>query len=181
MPKSQINQDSRIHFRMSTAATGSDHIRREILVCGISNAAFNGLSAWLLMKNGPDLRWGGEHSFVVDIIATGLLLPFIVALIVIPLQRSKLNKGRLQPINLGPGSLMQALADRFPATTFKSAGLFGLVGMLLIAPLTLAGFQLFGVEQVQPLQYALFKGLWAGLIAAVLVVPMVLIALRMPQ
>ena len=106
---------------MITTAAGSDHIRKEILVGGISNAIFNGLIVWLLKKNGPDLRWGGEHSFAVDIIATGLLLPFIVALIVIPLQRSKLNKGELQPINLGPGSFMQALADRFPATTFKSA------------------------------------------------------------
>jgi hypothetical protein len=181
MPKSLPTRDSQVHIRMSTTATGRDHIRREILVGGISNTIFNGLAAWLLMKNGPDLRWGGEHSFVVDIIATGLLLPFIVALIVIPLQRSKLNKGKLQPINLGHGSLMQALADRFPATTFKSAVMFGLMGMLLIAPLTLAGFYLLGVEQVQPRQYAIFKGLWAGLIAAVLVVPMVLIALRTPQ
>jgi len=165
---------------MTTTAAGSAHIRREVLVCGISNAIFNGLSAWLLMKNGPELRWGGEHSFVVDIIATGLLLPFIVALIVIPLQRSKLNKGKLQPINLGPGSFMQSLADRFPSTTFKSAGLFGLIGMLLLAPLTLAGFQLLGVEHLQPRDYALFKGVWTGLIAAVLVVPMVLIALRAP-
>jgi hypothetical protein len=166
---------------MRTTATGNDHIRHEILVGGISNTIFNGLAAWLLMKNGPDLRWGGEHSFAVDIVATALLLPFIVALIVIPLQRSKLNKGKLQPIDLGPGSVVQAVADRFPASTFKSAVLFGLIGMLLIAPLTLAGFFLFGVEQVPPLHYAMFKGMWAGLMAAVLVVPMVLIALRAPQ
>ncbi len=166
---------------MITTAAGSDHIRKEVLVAGISNAIFNGLSVWMLKKNGPDLRWEGENSFAVDIIATGLLLPFIVALIVIPLQRSKLNKGMLQPINLGPGSFMQALADRFPATTFKSAGLFGLIGMLLLAPLALAGLHLLGVEQLQPRDYAIFKGVWTGVIAAVLVVPMVLIALRAPQ
>jgi hypothetical protein len=166
---------------MNATATGNDHIRHEILVCGISNTLFNGLSAWLLMKNGPALRWEGEHSFVVDIIATGLLLPLIVALIVIPLQRSKLNKGQLQAIDLGASSLMQSLANRFPASTPKSAGLFGLIGLLIIAPLTLAGFYLFGVEQLSPVQYTLFKGLWAGLIAAVLVIPMVLIALRKPQ
>jgi hypothetical protein len=38
-----------------------------------------------------------------------------------------------------------------------------------------------GVEQFQPRDYALFKGVWTGIIAAVLVVPMVLIALRVPQ
>ncbi len=166
---------------MSVAAVGNDHIRHEILVCGASNAVFNGLSAWLLIRSGPGLRWEGDHSFVVDIIATGLLLPLIVALIVIPLQRSKLRKGQLAAIDLGASSLMQSLADRFPAGTASSAGLFGLIGMVIVAPLTLAGFYLLGVEHVTPLHYAVFKGLWAGLIAAVLVVPMVLIALRKPN
>ena len=58
--------------------------------------------------------------------------------------------------------------------------MFGLLGLLVIAPLTLLGFYLLGVQQVEPLHYALFKGVWAGLMAAVLVVPMVLVALRPP-
>ena len=163
-----------------TAATGGDHIRHEILVGGISNMIFNGLIAWLLMKSGPALAWGGDHSFAVDVIATGLLLPFIVALIVIPLQRGKLNKGKLQAIDLGDSSLMQRMADKLPASTFKSALIFGLIGMCVIAPVTLLGFYLLGVEQVSPLYYSIFKGIWAGLMAAVLVVPMVLLALRAP-
>lgn len=165
---------------MNPAAAGRAHIRHEILVSGISNTVFNGVIAWLLLRSGPALRWSGEHSFAVDVIATGLLLPLIVALIVIPLQRGKLNKGRLATINLGPASVMQSLADRFPASTFKSALLFGLIGMLLIAPLTLAGFHVLGIAEIAPARYALFKGIWAGAIAAVLVVPMVLIALRKP-
>ena len=174
-------RNSQVRTGMSSTETGSEHIRHEILVGGVSNAIFNGLAVWLTKKNGPDLLWGGANSFAIDIIATGLLLPFIVALIVIPLQRSKLHKGKLRPINLGPTSLMQAWADRFPSGTFKSAVLFGFIGMLLIAPLTLAGFYLLGVEQVHPAQYALFKAIWTGIMAAVLVVPMVLIALRTPQ
>jgi hypothetical protein len=42
----------------------------------------------------------------------------------------------------------------------------------------LVGFYLAGVEQIAPLHYAIFKGLWAGLMAAALVVPMVISALR---
>jgi hypothetical protein len=154
------------------------HLKHEVLVGGISNTIFNGLIAWLLLRNGPALAWGGEHSFAVDVIATALLLPLIVALIVIPLQRSKLRKGKLQPIDLGSQSFFQGLANRLPSSTFKSALVFGLLGMCAIAPLTLAGFYLIGVQQVPPLNYAIFKGLWAGLMAGVLVVPMVLLALR---
>ena len=156
------------------------HLKHEVLVGGVSNAIFNGLIAWLLLRGGPALGWGGQHSFVVDIIATALLLPFIVALIVIPLQRGKMNKGKLQPISLGSGSSMQRLADRLPASTFKSALVFGVVGVLLIAPLTLLGIYLAGIGTFTPTAYATFKGVWAGLMAAVLVIPMVLAALRPP-
>lgn len=165
---------------MSSTVSGSEHIRHEVVVCGGSNAVFNGLSAWLLMKSGPNLQWGGDHSFVIDIVATGFILPLIVAFIVIPLQRNKLGKGKLQPVNLGASSFVQSLADRFPSSTAKSALLFGLIGMLIIAPLTLAGLYVFGVQLISPAYYAVFKGVWAGLMAAILVVPMVLVALREP-
>jgi hypothetical protein len=166
---------------MNRSTPDRNHIRHEVLVSGISNTVFNGLLAWLLLKGRPGLHWSGEHSFVVDVFATGLLLPLIVALIVIPLQRGKLKSGKLQPIDLGTSSAIQSLANRLPSSALKSALLFGLFGMLVIAPLTLLGFYLVGVEEASPAQYAIFKGLWAGLIAAVLVIPMVLVALRQPE
>jgi hypothetical protein len=157
------------------------HLVHEVLVGGVSNTVFNGLIAWLMLRSGPPMVWTGPHSFAVDIAATALLLPLIVALIVIPLQRRKLRDGKLQPIDLGPDSPLQALANRFPASTPQSALLFGLLGLVVIAPVTLLGFYLLGIQQVEPLNYALFKGVWAGLMAAVLVVPMVLCALRPPE
>ena len=161
---------------------GKKHLQHEAWVGGVSNAFFNGIIAWLLLRSSPPLTWSGEHSFAVDVIATALLLPLIVALIVIPLQRSKLRKGKLQSFALPAGSVIQSIADRFPGSTGKSALLFGLTGMLVIAPLTLALFFALGIEQFAPLEYAIFKGLWAGLMAAILVVPMVLVALRpLPQ
>jgi hypothetical protein len=155
-----------------------DHLRHEVLVGGISNMFFNGLIAWLLLKGGPEQTWGGSHSFAIDIIATAFILPFIVALIVIPLQKSKLAKGKLVPINLGESSTLQRLVNRLPGSTFVNALIFGLVGMCVIAPLTLLGLYLLGVTAVPPLNYAIFKGVWAGAMAGLLVIPMVLSALR---
>ena len=155
-----------------------DHLKHEVLVGGISNMFFNGLIAWLLLKGGPEQTWGGSHSFTIDVIATAFILPFIVALIVIPLQKSKLAKGKLLPIKLGESSTLQGLVNRLPSSTFLNALIFGLVGMCFIAPITLLGFYLLGVTAVAPLHYAIFKGIWAGLMAGLLVIPMVLCALR---
>jgi hypothetical protein len=163
---------------MMGSTSGREHIRNEVLIGGISNTIINGLIAWMLLKSGPALGWGGEHSFVLDVMATALLLPFIVALIVIPLQRGKLNKGKLQAINLGPSSYLQSVADRLPSNTFQSALLFGLFGICVIAPLTLLAFYLVGVQEISPVSYVIFKGIWAGVIAGFLVIPMVLLALR---
>lgn len=163
---------------MNGTMAGRAHIQREIVASVISNAVFNGVIAWFLFRRVSGLRWDGEHSFAADMIATGLLLPLIVALIVIPLQRGKLRKGELQTINLGDTSAMQSLADRFPSSAWKSALLFGLIGVGILAPLTLLGFYAFGITETSPGHYALFKGAWAGIVAGVLVIPMVLIALR---
>ena len=158
----------------------ASHLKHEVLVGGISNLVFNALIAWLILRGGSNLTWGGEHSFVGDLLATGLLLPFIVALIVIPLQRSKLKKGQLTPISLENGSSIQGFADRFPNSAFKSALLFGLVGMVVFAPLAMLLIWASGVQEFTPTAYSLFKGAWAGVMAGVLVVPMVLVALREP-
>jgi hypothetical protein len=155
-----------------------NHLKHEVIVGGGSNTLFNGLIAWWLLKDGDALSWGGSNSFVVDIFATAFLLPFIVALIVIPMHKRKLAKGNIATMDFGSGSRLQGWVNRLPASTLGNALCFGMVGMCLIAPLPLIGFFLTGVEQIVPVHYAIFKGLWAGLMAGVLVIPMVMSALR---
>ena len=139
---------------------------------------FNGLIAWLLLRNGSPLGWTGQGNFVGDIIATAFILPFIVALIVIPLQKKKLASGKLQAIDFGSTSALQSLVNRMPASTWKLGVIFGLIGALIFAPLLLALVHIAGIEQFSPLNYAIFKGVWAGALAGILVIPMVMCALR---
>jgi len=154
------------------------HLRHEALVGGISNAVFNGGIAWWLLKDGPALAWSGEHSFVIDIFATAFILPFIVALIVIPIHRKKLSRGNISTMDFGLDSRVQQWVNRLPQSTTGNAFCFGLVGLILAPLLPLAGFYVAGIQQIDPVNYATFKGTWAGLIAAVLVIPMVMSALR---
>ncbi len=162
------------------SAQAKQHLKHEALVGGLSNTVFNGLIAWWLLKGGSALTWSGSNSFVVDILATAFILPFIVALIVIPIHKRKLAKGKIETMDFGPRSQLQAWVNRLPASTLGCAFCFGIMGMCVAAPLPLAGFYLVGIEQITPLHYAIFKGLWAGGMAAVLVVPMVVSALRSP-
>lgn len=154
------------------------HIRKECTINGISNVFFNALIAWLLLKGGADLTLGGENNFAVDLIATGFILPFIVTLIIIPLNKRQLDKQALSPITLNQDHWMEGLLAKFPQGLFLRAVLFGCIGMLLLAPLTLLPLWLLGIEQFTPLAYAIFKGVWAGAIAALLAVPMILLALN---
>tara|TARA_B110000977_G_C11058695_1_gene485088 strand:- start:721 stop:1320 length:600 start_codon:yes stop_codon:yes gene_type:complete len=153
-------------------------IQHEILIGGGSNAFFNGIIAWLTLREGPSLTWLGSSSFVVDITATAFILPFIVALIVIPLQKKKLQKGAAETINFGPKSLLQHWVNRLPDATFLNAIIFGVIGVLIAAPTPLIIFYILDIEQIEPMTYAIFKGCWAGIMAGILVIPMVMSALR---
>ncbi len=160
------------------AAQARDHLKHEVMVGGGSNMIFNGGIAYWLLSGGPAMSWSGSSSFVVDIFATAFILPFIVALIVIPMHKRKLAKGTIEPMDFGADSRLQNWVNRLPVSTAGNAFCFGIIGMCLAAPLPLIGFYLAGVEQIIPLYYATFKGIWAGVMAAVLVIPMVMSALR---
>jgi hypothetical protein len=144
---------------------------------GLANAVANGVICWLLIKNKGDVTWWGHSNFGGDLLATAFILPFIVALIVIPLQRSKRRKGKLSSPDAKalPSHLNWVL--HMPKNLWARASLFGLIGTVAIAGPTLLALFLVGTTTFTPLQYALFKGLWAGLLAAILVCPMITLAL----
>lgn len=158
----------------------SNYIKKEATVNGISNLVFNGVIAWLLLRGGDALQWGGKHSFTIDLFATAFILPFIVALIVIPLQRRKVRLQQVAAIDLNLANHLQNIVSRLPQSLFINALLFGFAGALIFAPLALLGFWALDIEQILPLNYAIFKGFWAGLMALILVVPMLMVGLRKP-
>lgn len=152
-------------------------IRHEILVSGISNTFFNGVIAWLLLRNSSNLTLAGEHSFAVDVMATAFILPFIVTLIVIPLNKRKLRQNPALQVTLDQTRLMDFILLRFPANLWLRALCFGFATMLVISPITLVPLWAMGIHEFTPLAYSFFKGVWAGLMAAAITTPMLLLAL----
>ena len=143
---------------------------------GLANALANGLICWWLIKDKGLVTWWGASNFGGDLLATGFVLPFIVTLIVIPVQRGKVRKGKVTAV--AQDALPRALKrDSRPCPPrFFSNRLF-LVSSdarQLLAPTLLALFAL-GVNSFEPAHYAIFKGLWAGLLAFIIVYPMITI------
>ena len=127
------------------------HLKKEIMIGGGSNMVFNGLIAWLLLRGGEPLGWSGSGNFVGDVIATAFILPFIVALIVIPIHKRKLEKGKIEHMDFGKTSTLHSWVNRLPASTAGNAFWFGIAGMCIFAPLALLTFLIAGVEQFTPL------------------------------
>jgi hypothetical protein len=151
-------------------------VKKEMLIGGLSNTLFNGVIAWLLLRNGDDLILAGESGYAVDLLATAFILPFIVTLIVVPLNRRKVTSGAQPALILDQNHWLDSIMARFPANLAARAACIGLLSMLIFAPLTLLPLWALGIEPFSPLAYSIFKGIWAGCLAALLTAPMLLLA-----
>ena len=154
------------------------HIRKESIVNFSCNAVINGIIAWFIVRSkGVLLIWGGEHTFGGDIIATAFLLLLIISLIVIPLNKKKVLKGKVPSLEWNQSLFLHKILSRFPKNTFLCSLIFGFIGIVLVAPLTLLPLFALGITQMTPLSYSIFKGVWAGVLAGAMLWPIIIYAL----
>lgn len=160
---------------MSTASQG--YIVKEASTNGVINAFMNGGFAWYLSAEKLSLPvWGGQ-GVIVDFIATAAILVFILSLIVLPLQRSKVAKhglGAVQP----PFAFIRYLGWLAPQRDLVKALVLALLAALVSLPLIALVFFLGGVDQLSPLAFTLSKALYTGLVAAAVVPLIILFAMH---
>lgn len=157
------------------------HIRRESITNWIINCAINGTLAWFLLSGNESLQWWGPHGFAKDMMVTAVLLTFIVSLIMIMMHRKKVGSGKLPALQLDNSRRLHVLIARMPQSVIASALIFVAIALLLFLPIVFVLFSVLGIESLSVLHYALFKGAWAGTLAAVMVVPMIMLGMRAPQ
>jgi len=153
------------------------HIRKEAMTNGISNAVFNGLAAWALLKDTEWMPMWGEPSIAIDITATAAILLFIVTLIIIPLNRSKKRKGKAPQFHWDDSKVLHRLYQRLPRGLVARAFCFAAFGIVVVAPISFLPYMVFGVEGMSGPAYAVAKGVWAGIMAAIMCIPMIQIGL----
>ncbi len=150
------------------------HIRRESLSNLVINLLINGgLAYWLLHEHPAIFAWG-ENGYGPDLLLTGFLLSFIISAIFIWMHRAKRAKGVWPGLN----SDEQGWARHLPTNTWLAAVCFGVIGLTVAAPVLLAVLWLAQIQSLTPLQYALLKGIWAGVLAALLVPAAIRLGLR---
>lgn len=150
-------------------------IRHERIINGLVNAAINGGLAWYLFKAQPVLLLWGSEGFGADLMATAFIMLFIVALIVVSIFRRKARLGKISA-TWDNGRWLHRQLQRFPHSLLGSASMFGLIGMLVFVPPTLLVLSVSNITELTPAQYAIFKGCWAGSLAAVMVGSMIRLA-----
>lgn len=158
----------------------SAHIRKEAITNGVTNAFFNGLAAWALLKGTEWMGMWSNGGIAIDIAATSAILLFIVALILIPLNRSKHRKGKVAGFQWDNSKALHRFWQRFPKGLVARAFCFAGLGLVVVSPISYLPYIILGVEGMSGPDYAIVKGLWAGVMAAIMCIPMIQIGLADP-
>ncbi|MDP6977991.1 MAG: hypothetical protein QF570_05230 [Myxococcota bacterium] len=141
------------------------HVRKSAISNFVTNLVINGALAWWLLSGNASLSAWGEAAYGPDLLITGFLLCAIVAAIVMELSRRQATRGELA-----------VAAEQWPALASASArnrwglcALAGAAGALASLVFALACASL--VASLSVPAYAGIKGVWAGVLAAAVVVP----------
>lgn len=159
----------------------SANIKKETAINGGLNAVLNGLIIWFMKKDGGTVSLVGEDGFGMDITITAVALMFLITMIVMAIQRRKVRKGNMVTFNWDLSNRMHRVLAAFPRSVWLSGLIFGVVGLIVVAPVTLGPMALLGFTEMTPMAYAIFKGVWAGILAALIIPPIIMLALAEPK
>lgn len=107
--------------------------------------------------------YAGATSIVVDLLATGFILAFVVTLIATFRTRKHLRQGELPRVEAGPGALR--VLSALPTAPVLRALILGAQGTA-VAGMVLAGLKCAGVESMPFWPCIVMKGGFAGGLAA---------------
>ena len=139
------------------------YMRVEIMASVVINVVINVLIIWFDKKDEGTLYLYGDKGYGIDIIATCFLLFFLMSLVVLAIQRSRVKSGKAPDFSWDMDQIPHQILARFPRSIWLSAFLFGLLALVIYAPLTLVALAFAGIGEFTPLNYTIFKGIWVAL------------------
>lgn len=147
-----------------TSSSRSHVIVSQQLVPGLINALINGWIAWKMHQDAAAVHLWGEHGYATDLVATGVLLPGITWLILWPLLFKQAAAGKAPATDGLPRPWASGL---LPGALWRGAVAAGILGGL-IGLLVVGVMHWLGAPSMPGTTYAVFKGLYGGLLPVLL-------------
>lgn len=147
-------------------------------VAVVINVLLNAGIAWAFFGQLPSVPLWGAQSIAGDVVCTCFLLPLIATLIVTAFARADVRRGRFAKLDWEAGR--RPFVARLPGSARMRALLLGVITTLLVAPATIGVFAALRVVEMPLSNFILFKGLYCGALAAVIVPFAVYAALHDP-
>jgi hypothetical protein len=141
-------------------------IREQVMTPVLMNVALNGIIAWLIFRARPIIPVWGEGGLVLDTIATLFLLPFLTCLIVTPLVRRGVARGKVPPLAWRAAD--HAALGYLPLSVWGRGAAIGGLAVLAGFPLILGGLSLAGIGSLAPLNVVALKGAYTGVLAGLI-------------
>ncbi len=142
-------------------------LRTRILVeqavgAGVVNLLLNGAIAWLVFRGAATVPLWGTQGIASDLLCTGFLLPFLTSLITTKVVRGDVRRRM-------PEAIVSTPADSVPrhSSARKRSLILGLVGLAVVAPVTIGAFVLLGVEAMEFQRFVAFKSVFSAILGVV--------------
>jgi hypothetical protein len=137
----------------------------QIVVPALFNFAFNAAIGWLEFHNHTPLPLWGDPSMGLDILGMLFFLPAFSCLIGTPLIRRAAREGKVDWLPYAVSE--HALLRRLPQSTWRRAAALGAVCTGVLGPPSVGALILFDATAWQLWDAIVFKGIYAGVLAAV--------------
>lgn len=131
------------------------------------NVVFNGGIAWLILRSHAEIPLWGSASMAPDLLATGVLLPLIMCLIVSRVIAKQVESGKLPPL---PAHRIASRGLHRRSAWVRGAVLAVFATLCASLPLV-ALLHLANAGPVGLPAFVGFKALWAGTLAAMISPP----------
>jgi hypothetical protein len=151
-----------------------------VIIAAILNGILNALIAWgtgapeehIPLFAAPLV---GGPSTIVDTVATLFILPFLTTLLITTAAWHELREGKIAPLHIDRSA--DPLLARLPATRARRGAYFGLLTVVLLAPVAVVLLIAFDFGDISVGDFVLYKAIFGVLLGLVVTPPIGIAAL----
>jgi hypothetical protein len=151
-----------------------------VIVAALINGALNALIAWGSAAPEDEIPlWAaplvGGPSTIVDTVATLFILPFLTTVLITSVAWHEMREGKLAPLLID--RKVDPLLARLPARRARRGAYFGLLTVVLLAPVSVVLLIAFDFGDISPGDFVLYKAIFGVLLGLVVTPPIAIAAL----